>query len=133
MALKLMGKKRGMIQLFDDTGAVVVCTLIEAQPNVVTQVKTNDTDGYNAVQVGFEKVEGKDPRTKERRTSKPLRGHFAKHNVEPRRHLIEFRLEKADSYTPGQEIGVDAFEQVSYVDITGTSKGKGYQLSLIHI
>lgn len=127
MALKLMGKKRGMIQLFDDTGAVVVCTLIEAEPNVVAQVKTTETDGYNAVQLGFEKVQGKDPRTKERRTSKPLRGHFAKNNVEPRRHLVESRIDDVSSYTPGQEVGVEVFENVSFVDVIGVSKGKGYQ------
>ncbi|MDP1835459.1 MAG: 50S ribosomal protein L3 [Chlamydiales bacterium] len=127
MALKLMGKKRGMIQLFDDTGAVIVCTLIEAEPNVVTQVKTTETDGYNAVQIGFQKVKAKDPRRQEARTPKPQRGHFAKNNIEPRKHLAETRVEKTDQYTIGQEIGVDAFEEIAYVDVTGVSKGKGFQ------
>lgn len=127
MALKLMGKKRGMIQLFDDTGAVVVCTLIEAEPNVVTQIKKPDTDGYEAVQIGFQKIKAKDPRRKEKRTSKAMRGHFAKGNVEPRKYLTESRVDKIDDYTVGQEIGVDAFEAITYVDVTGVSKGKGYQ------
>lgn len=127
MALKLMGKKRGMIQLFDDTGAVVVCTLIEAEPNVVTQLKTTDTDGYNAVQLGFQQVKAKDPRRQEARTPKPQRGHFAKNNVAPRKYLAESRVEKTEEFAVGQEIGVDIFEEIAFVDVTGISKGKGYQ------
>lgn len=127
MALKLMGRKRGMIQLFDDTGAAVVCTLVEAEPNVVTQVKTKETDGYTAIQTGFDKVKAKDPRRREARSPKPQRGSFAKNNIEPRKHLTETRIEKTDEYSVGQEIGVDTFETVAYVDVTGVSKGKGYQ------
>ncbi len=127
MALKLMGRKRGMIQLFDDTGAIVVCTLVEAEPNVVTQIKTKDKDGYTAIQTGFEKVKAKDPRRQKARTRKPQRGSFAKNNIEPRRHLSETRVEKTDEYTLGQEIGVEAFEEIIFVDVQGVSKGKGYQ------
>ncbi len=70
---KLMGKKRGMTQLFDDKGNAIACTVIEAEPNVVTQIKTKETDGYNAIQLGFDKIKTKDPRTIEKRVSKPLR------------------------------------------------------------
>lgn len=127
MALKFMGKKRGMMQLFDERGNVIVCTVIEAEPNVVTQVKTTATDGYDAIQLGFELVKGRDPKRREQRTPKPLRGHFKKAGVEPRRHLAESRLESTDGHTVGQEIGVDAFEPGAYVDVVGQSKGKGYQ------
>lgn len=122
MALKFMGKKRGMMQLFDEQGNTIVCTVIEAEPNVVTQVKTPESDGYTAIQLGFELVKGG-----ENRTAKPQRGHYKKAGVEPRRHLIESRLDKADEYAVGQEVGVDAFAVGAYVDVTGQSKGKGYQ------
>jgi large subunit ribosomal protein L3 len=127
MALTMMGKKRGMMQLFDEKGNAIVCTIIQVQPNVVTQIKTKDTDGYNAVQLGFEKVEGKTQQTIDRRTGKPQLGHFKKAGVDPRRFLIETRLASTSDYTVGQEIGVEAFEQVTLVDATATSKGKGYQ------
>lgn len=78
MALKLMGKKRGMMQLFDDKGQIIVCTVIEAEPNVVTQIKTKETDGYTSVCLSFEKIKAKDPRTVERRTGKPQMGLFKK-------------------------------------------------------
>ena len=125
--LKLMGKKRGMVQIFDEKGKTVVCTVIEMEPNVVTQIKTKETDGYNAIQVGFCKREGKDPRTILARTKKPLVGHFLKASVEPRQFLAESRIEKTDQYTLGQELGVDLFADVKYVDATAVSKGKGYQ------
>lgn len=127
MALKFMGKKRGMMQLFDEHGNVIVCTVIEAEPNVVTQVKTAATDGYEAIQLGFELVKGRDPKRREQRTPKPQRGHFKKAGVEPRRHLAESRLEKTDDHSVGQELGVDVFATGSYVDVTGQSKGKGFQ------
>jgi large subunit ribosomal protein L3 len=127
MALKLMGKKRGMMQLFDEQGNTIVCTVIEAEPNVVTQIKTKATDGYEAVQIGFEKVKGKDSARIEERTSKPLRGHFKKANVPARRYLNESRLDKASDYQLGQELGVGTFTVGTYVDVTGQSKGKGFQ------
>src|ERR1700722_12389044 len=106
MALRLMGKKRGMMQFFDDKGNVVICTVIEAEPNVVTQVKTKETDGYNAVQLGYDKIVVKDPRTIANRSSKALRGHYKKAGVEPRRHIAESRIENTQGYTLGQEITV---------------------------
>jgi large subunit ribosomal protein L3 len=127
MALKFMGKKRGMMQLFDAQGNVIVCTVIEAEPNVVTQVKTADTDGYTAIQLGFEGIKGRDAAQREQRTSRPQLGHFKKAGVEPQRHLIESRLDKTDDYALGQEIGVDVFAPGTYVDVTAQSKGKGYQ------
>ncbi len=127
MALKLMGKKRGMMQLFDDKGNAVVCTVIQVEPNVVTQVKTKETDGYIALQLGFDKVAGKTQYTIDARTPKPQRGHFKKAGVEARRHMVESRLLSTENFSLGQEIGVDAFNGIEYVDATAISKGKGYQ------
>jgi large subunit ribosomal protein L3 len=127
MALKLMGKKRGMIQLFDEKGNVIVGTVIEAEPNVVTQLKTKDTDGYNAIQLGFEKYKVKTSHTLDKRSKKPQRGHYQKSNIEPRKHLIESRIENVNDYSLGQEIDVGCFEEVIYLDATAMSKGKGYQ------
>lgn len=127
MALTMMGKKRGMMQLFDKKGNVVVCTVIQAEPNVVTQVKTKEIDGYTSVQLGFEKVVGKTQYTIEARTGKPRAGHFKKAGVEPRRHLLESRTDSQEEYSLGQEIGVDIFSEVEFVDATAISKGKGYQ------
>jgi len=127
MALKLMGKKRGMTQFFDEKGNSIVCTVIEAQPNVVTQVKTKESDGYHAIQLGFEIIIVKDPRTMARRSSKALRGHFQKAGVEPRRYLSESRLKNSQEYNVGQEISIGEFSEVEFVDACGVSKGKGYQ------
>jgi len=127
MAHLLMGIKRGMIQLFDDKGNIVPCTVIHVEPNVVTQVKTVETDGYNALQLAAGKVVTKDPRTVENRVSKPLRGHFAKAKVEPRRHLRESVCEKTEGVEAGQEITVAQFTGITHVDISARSKGKGYQ------
>lgn len=125
--LRIMGKKRGMTQVFNEQGQLVPCTVIEAAPNVVTQIKTKEVDGYEAIQLGFDAVSAKDPRRQEARTKKPQRGHFKKNNVVPQRNMQESRLEKIDAYTVGQEIGVDTFEEGAYVDIAGVSKGKGFQ------
>jgi large subunit ribosomal protein L3 len=122
-----MGKKRGMTQLFDKKGNAVVCTVIEVEPNVVTQIKTKDTDGYTALQLGFEARVNKDDRTAARRAGKPLAGHYAKAGVSPRRFLAETRLEKTDEYSLGQEFGVEQFNDIVLIDVTGQSKGKGYQ------
>lgn len=127
MALILMGKKRGMTQLFDEKGNVVVCTVIQAEPNVITQIKTKDKDGYLALQMGFDKIKGKRKETIQRRAKKPLFGHFEKAGVEPRRHMHESRLDSVDGYEVGQELGVELFEEVEFVDATAISKGKGYQ------
>lgn len=125
--LRLMGKKRGMTQLFDEKGNVVVCTVVELEPNVITQIKTLQSDGYSALQLGFEKVKGKTEHTIAARTKKPLAGHFAKASTAPRRHLQESRVESVEEYTVGQEIGVEVFADVVFVDAVAMSKGKGYQ------
>lgn len=127
MTLKLMGKKRGMTHMFDDNGNVVVCTVIEMEPNVVTQVKTQEKDGYNAVQVGYGRIKTKDVRTIEKRVSKPLRGHYGKSGIEPRKHLQETRLDNVSDFEVGQEFGVSTFSELKYVDATATSIGKGFQ------
>ena len=108
-----------MTQIFDENGVVIPVTVIEAGPCVVAQVKTSENDGYEAVQLGFGEV-------KENRLNKPVRGHFSKANVAPRKHLREFRLEEI-SYNVGDEIKADIFTAGESVDITGTSKGKGFQ------
>ena len=127
MALKLMGKKRGMTQRFDDSGNLVVCTVIHAEPNIVTQIKRKESDGYNALQLGFEKLVTEDPRTIQKRVTKQLQGHFQKANVEPRRYLSEARIDNVEDYSVGQELKVTLFSEVVFVDVCGFSKGKGYQ------
>ena len=102
----LLGKKIGMTQIFDENGAVVPVTVIEAGPEVVTQVKTVETDGYNAVQVGYEEQ-------KAHRLNKPETGHFEKCGVAPKKHLAEFRVEDGETYEVGQEITVADFEEGS--------------------
>ena len=116
----ILGKKMGMTQIFDEEGNVIPVTVIEAGPEVVTQVKTVETDGYNAVQVGFEDQ-------KPQRVNKPLTGHFAKAGVPTKKHLAEFRVEEGESYEVGQVITVADFEVGKKLDITGVSKGKGTQ------
>lgn len=127
MTLTIMGKKRGMMQLFDEKGNAVVCTVIQVEPNVVTQIKTMETDGYIAVQLGFEKIKGKTLYTIEKRAGKPRLGHFKKAAVEPRLHMTESRLKSIEEFSLGQEIGVEIFIEIQFVDATAISKGKGYQ------
>lgn len=125
--LKLMGTKRGMTQRFDEKGNVVTCTVIHAEPNVVCQIKRKESDGYNALQLGYEKLTTKDPRTMQKRVSNQLLGHFKKASIEPRRYLSESRLESVDDYEVGQELGLQLFNEVGFIDVIGTSKGKGFQ------
>ena len=113
----LLGKKIGMTSVFSE-GKNVPCTVIEVGPCVVTQVKTVETDGYEAVQVGFVDK-------KEKHTNKPQAGHFKKAGVAPKRHLAEFNFDT--EYKLGDEIGVDFFADAAYVTVVGTSKGKGFQ------
>lgn len=127
MALNLMGKKRGMLQLFDDKGNSVCCTVIEVEPNVVTDIKTKERDGYIALQLGFDEIKTKDPRTAEKRVGKPLTGHFKKNQLAPRRFLHEARLDNTENYQLGQALNVGIFTDVKYVDISAVTKGKGYQ------
>ncbi len=122
-----MGKKRGMIQLFDEKGNSVVGTVIELQPNIIVQIKKLDTDGYDAVQIGFDKIKVNDQRTIANRLSKPLRGHYAKASAEPCRYLCETKVDDINQYQLGQELGVDLYTEIKYVDATAISKGKGYQ------
>ena len=119
MKKAIIGKKLGMTQIFAENGAVIPVTVIEASPCVVVQKKTTETDGYNAIQVGYEEV-------KANHVSKPMKGHFAKANVSAKKHLKEFRLENAADYSVGDVIAVDTFAQGDKVDITGVTKGHGY-------
>lgn len=116
----LLGKKIGMTQIFTEDGQVVPVTVVEAGPEVVTQIKTVETDGYNAVQVGYEDQ-------KAHRVNKPMSGHYEKAGVAPKKHLAEFRIEDGETYELGQEITVADFEEGMKIDITGISKGKGTQ------
>ena len=116
----LLGKKIGMTQIFTEDGQVVPVTVVEAGPEVVTQIKTVETDGYNAAQVGYEDQ-------KAHRVNKPMNGHYEKAGVAPKKHLAEFRIEDGETYELGQEITVADFEEGMKIDITGISKGKGTQ------
>ena len=120
MKKAIIAKKIGMTQIFNENGLLIPVTVLEAGPCVVTQVKTVENDGYNAVQVGFGDV-------KENKVTKPVKGHFAKANVEPKKVLKEFRFDSVEGYEAGNEIKVDVFEAGDKVDATGISKGKGYQ------
>ena len=115
----LLGTKLGMTQLWDENNRVVPVTVIAAATNVVTQVRLPETDGYHAIQIGYGEVDG-------RKVTKPQAGHFAKAGTTPRRHLVEIRTAAAPDYTVGQELGVDTFAPGEEIDVTGTSKGKGY-------
>lgn len=115
----IIGKKIGMTQIFDETGKVIPVTVLEAGPCVVSQKKTVENDGYAAIQVGYGDL-------KAHRVNKPMKGHFAKGNVAPKRTLREFRLENTDAYNVGDLIKADIFAVGDKVDVTGTSKGKGY-------
>ena len=120
MKKAIIGKKIGMTQIFDENGVVIPVTVIEAGPCVVAQVKTSENDGYEAVQLGFGEV-------KENRLNKPVRGHFSKANVAPRKHLREFRLDSIEGIKVGDEIKADIFAAGEKIDVQGTSKGKGFQ------
>jgi len=116
----ILGKKMGMTQIFTEQGAVVPVTVVEAGPMTVTQIKTVETDGYDAVQFGFVDA-------KPQRVNKPMTGHFEKAGVAPKKYLAEFKPEEGETYEVGQEITVAAFEEGKKLDVTGTSKGKGTQ------
>ncbi|MBO7200133.1 MAG: 50S ribosomal protein L3 [Bacteroidales bacterium] len=117
----LLGKKVGMTSLFDANGKQLPCTVIEAGPCVVTQVKTIEKDGYEAIQLAFGEK-------KESRTTKPMRGHFAKANTTPKKYLAEFsRFEEGSKKSFGEVLDVTVFQEGEFVDVVGTSKGKGFQ------
>ena len=115
----LLGKKLGMTQVWDANNKLVPVTVVEITPNVVTQLRTQEVDGYTAVQIAYGQI---DPR----KVTKPLSGHFDKAGVTPRRHLTELRTDDTSDYSLGQELTVDMFEAGKKVDVMGTSKGKGF-------
>jgi large subunit ribosomal protein L3 len=116
----MIGRKIGMTQIFQEDGSVIPVTVLEAGPIVVIQKKTVESDGYNAIQVGFAKI-------KEQRMNKPMKGHFNKANLELKKYLKEFRVDNVEEFEIGQEIKADTFAAGDLVDVTGTSKGKGTQ------
>lgn len=118
MSIKLIGKKRGMTQIFDDQGNVIVCTVIEVQPNYVVQVKKKQTDGYDAIQLGAFKKE---------KITKPLKGHFEKAKLTLCERLLESKVDKIDEYSVGQEFRANYFQKGQFVDVVSRSKGKGFQ------
>ncbi|WP_297190454.1 50S ribosomal protein L3 [uncultured Corynebacterium sp.] len=115
----ILGTKLGMTQVFDEENRVVPVTVVEAGPCVVTQIRTVETDGYNAIQIAYGEI---DPR----KAKKPQVGHAKKAGATPRRHVAEIRMDDVSGYELGQDVTVDIFEGVNLVDVTGTTKGKGY-------
>ena len=120
MKKAIMAKKIGMTQIFSETGNLIPVTVLEAGPCVVVQKKTTETDGYEAIQVGFAEV-------KEKHVTKPLKGHFEKAGVDAKKYLKEFRLDDTSAYEVGAEIKADIFAAGDKIDVSGISKGKGYQ------
>ncbi len=116
----ILGRKIGMTQVFTEEGNLIPVTVIEIEPNVVTQIKTKQTDGYEAIQLGFDTK-------REKLSNKPEMGHVAKASTTPKRFLREFRNVDINNYTLGQELKADTFEPGEIVDVTGISKGKGFQ------
>ncbi|GMQ63274.1 MULTISPECIES: 50S ribosomal protein L3 [Vallitalea] len=123
MKKAIIAKKVGMTQIFEESGELVPVTVLEAGPCIVTQVKTLENDGYKAVQVGFGEK-------KEKHTNKPMKGHFDKAGVSFKKHIKEFRLDNAEEFEVGNEIKADTFEIGDKVDVSGVSKGKGFQGSI---
>ncbi|ATQ28626.1 50S ribosomal protein L3 [Rhodococcus ruber Chol-4] len=115
----ILGTKLGMTQVFDENNRVVPVTVVKAGPNVVTQIRTEERDGYSAVQLAYGAI---DPR----KVTKPVAGQFAKAGVTPRRHIVELRVDDTDGIEIGQELTAEVFEDGAFVDVTGTSKGKGF-------
>ena len=114
----ILGEKLGMTQVFDENNRIVPVTVVKAGPCVVTQIRTQEKDGYTAVQLAYGQI---DPR----KVTKPVAGHFKAANVTPRRHLVELRTDAVEGYTVGQELGADVFTDGARVDVSGTTKGKG--------
>ena len=116
----IIGKKIGMTQIFDENGIVIPVTVIEAGPCVVAQIKTTETDGYNAIQLGFGEI-------KDKHINKPEKGHFAKANIANQKHLREFRVDSTQEVKVGDELKADVFETGDVIDVQGKTKGKGFQ------
>jgi large subunit ribosomal protein L3 len=123
MTKGILGRKIGMTQLFNENGELTPVTVIQAEPNVVLQKRTLDNDGYEAIQLGFADK-------KESRTNKPAKGHAEKANTTPKRFIREFRNANIDEYDLGQQVSVEVFQAGDIIDVTGTSKGKGFQGSI---
>ena len=123
MSLTLMGTKKGMMQAFDDEGNVVVCTVISAEPNIVSQIQTKKDNGYESISLSAVKLSA----SRARNASKPQQGFFKKIGVEPRKHLKESRVSDTAQYSVGQEITVSYFADCNYVDVSAVSIGKGHQ------
>jgi large subunit ribosomal protein L3 len=119
----ILGKKVGMTQVFTEQGEVVPVSVVESGEMFVVQKKTVEKDGYNAIQVGFGKIKPKN-------VTKPIKGHFEKAKVEPKKYLREFKVDNIDDYEIGQKIGVEVFQAGEKVDVIGTSKGKGFAGSI---
>ncbi|MBP3949105.1 50S ribosomal protein L3 [Corynebacterium sp. Marseille-P3884] len=115
----ILGRKLGMTQIFDEENRVIPVTVVEAGPCVVTQIRTEETDGYSAIQIAYGEI---DPR----KAKKPQAGHYKKAGQNPRRHVAEIRMDDTSAYELGQEVTVNIFEDESFVDVAGTTKGKGY-------
>ena len=120
MKKAIIGKKVGMTQIFDEKGKVIPVTAIEAGPCVVAQIKNKENDGYEAIQLGFGDI-------KEKKVNKPIKGHFAKSKLAPKKHLREFRVDSIEGIKVGDELKADTFVAGDKVDIQGVSKGKGFQ------
>ena len=119
MALAILARKVGMTQVFVE-GAAVGTTVVETQPCTVAQVKTVESDGYNAIQLAYEKIE-------ERKVTRPLQGHYKRAGVPPHRHLFEARVEDPSAYNVGDKVGVEIFSEGEKIDVVGTSRGLGFQ------
>ena len=115
----ILGRKLGMTQIFDEENRVIPVTVVEAGPCVVTQIRTEETDGYSAIQIAYGEI---DPR----KAKKPQAGHYKKAGQNPRRHVAEIRMDDTSAYELGQEVTVNIFEDETFVDVAGTTKGKGY-------
>lgn len=121
--MQMLGRKLGMTHVFDEKGRVIPCTVIHVKPHVVSQKKSLEKDGYQAIQLSTEKLTP----ARRRNWSKPLLGHFEKNGIEPRRYLLETRVENSSSYEINQEVDLSFFSEVASVDVSAISKGKGYQ------
>jgi large subunit ribosomal protein L3 len=123
MSLTLIGQKKGMAQVFDQDGKLVVCTIILAEPNTVLQIKRKETHGYNGIQLAGVSM----TKAQAARAKKPIKGHFAKVQAEPCKVILESRLDEVDQYQIGQKLDASVFADAKFVDIEGVTKGKGFQ------
>ena len=123
MSLTLIGQKKGMAQVFDQDGKLIVCTVILAEPNTILEIKRKDTHGYNGLQIAGVPMTP----SQAKRAKKPIKGHFAKVQVDPCAVILESRIDEVDQYQVGQKIDASIFADAKYVDVEGVTKGKGFQ------